>query len=141
MQAQNEGHTIKRFDEELAHLQGLMMKMGEMVEDQIHRSIDALRNEDLEAAETVVERDHAINAMDVKADEEIVNILALRQPVGGDLRLIMSIAKAVTDLERIGDEAEKIGRMTVHICNTTQGTPKKRLLGPHDRQISLEDGT
>ncbi len=128
MPAKTEGHTIKRFDQELAHVQGLMMKMGGMVEDQVLQAIDALRNEDLEAAERVVERDHAINALDVKADEEIVNILALRQPVGGDLRLIMSIAKAITDLERIGDEAEKIGRMTVHMCNTTQGTPKKRLL-------------
>lgn len=123
-------HIVKRFDEELASLRSLMLEMGGMVEGQIGKAVTALLEEDLEAAQEVIDQDHVVNGLDVRADEEITTLLARRQPMGWDLRMVMSIAKAVTDLERMGDEAEKIARMTLHMYDGDQPLPRKQLL--HD---------
>ena len=107
-------HTVKRFDAELAELKAMVMRMGGLVHEQIDWAMQALANEDNELCRDVIARDHVVNFMDVQADEKIVNLLALRQPMGSDLRTIISLGKAVTDLERIGDEAERIARMGLH---------------------------
>ncbi|MEZ5583911.1 MAG: PhoU domain-containing protein [Candidatus Competibacteraceae bacterium] len=75
----------------------------------------------------MIAKDQAVNAMHLKADEESVNLLALRQPLGSDLRTIMSLAKTANDLERIGDEAEKVARMVVHIYDSPTSLPSTRL--------------
>jgi phosphate transport system protein len=106
-----QGHTIKRFDGELSHLHSLVLEMGGLVVDQIERSARALDDEDVEAARKVIARDREVNRLDVLVDEEVVRLLALRTPVAGDLRNIMSVAKSVNDLERIGDEARKVARL------------------------------
>lgn len=121
-------HTVKRFDQELEHLQSLVMGMGGLVEDQISQAIHALHEEDLSLAREVIARDHKVNALEVKIDEEITHMIALRQPMASDLRMILSLSKAVTDLERIGDEAEKIARMSVHLHEDRGSAPNARLL-------------
>ena len=121
-------HTVKRFDQELGELNTLVLQMGGLVQEQISNAVQALRNEDLEASREVIARDHVVNFMDVQADERIVNLLALRQPMGRDLRMIMSLGKTVTDLERIGDEAERIARMTIQIYDGDANHPNRRLL-------------
>ncbi|MCP5155355.1 MAG: phosphate signaling complex protein PhoU [Ectothiorhodospiraceae bacterium] len=121
-------HTVRRFDHELQDLSALVMRMGGLVEEQIGAAMRALRAEDPEQAREVIARDHVVNFMQVQADEQIVNLLALRQPMGRDLRMIMSLGKTVTDLERVGDEAERIARMTIHIYNTPALVPAPRLL-------------
>ena len=74
-----EEHTFKRFDQELTHLNSVVLRMGGLVEDQIAKAVTALREADLEAAlRNVVARDHVVNFLDVQADEQIVNLLALR---------------------------------------------------------------
>ena len=108
-------HTVKRFDQELYDLKAIVVRMGELVQMQITRAMEALREEDLQLAREVIARAHVVNFMDVQADEQIVNLLALRQPMGRDLRTIMSLGKTVTALERIGDEAEAIARMALQI--------------------------
>lgn len=123
-----EEHTVKRFDQELDELNSLVLRMGGLVQDQITRAMEALHDEDIEAARQVIARDHVVNFMDVEANERAVNLLALRQPMGRDLRMIMSLGKAVTDLERIGDEAERIARMTIHMYETTGSQPSHSLL-------------
>lgn len=125
---QGHRHIVRSFDEQLSKLRSLMLEMGGLVEDQVRRAQEALFAGDVEAAREVIARDQAVNGLEVRVDEEIVNMLALRQPMGGDLRTIVSIAKAVTDLERIGDEAEKIARMTVNMYSEDLAPPKKRLL-------------
>jgi len=120
-------HTVKRYDQELSNLRNLVLEMGGIVEDQINRALKALDDEDLKVARNVIAKDQAVNEMHRKADEESVNLLALRQPLGSDLRTIMSLAKTANDLERIGDEAEKVARMVVHIYDSPTSPPSNRL--------------
>ncbi len=133
----NDEHTFKRFDQELTHLNSVVLRMGGLVEDQIARAVNALRDADLEAARNVVARDHVVNFLDVQADEQIVNLLALRQPMGRDLRMILSLGKTVTDLERIGDEAERIARMTIDIYDSNNPPPDALLLSDAYRMSNL----
>ena len=133
----SEEHIFKRFDQELADLNGIVLRMGGLVEDQIFKAMNALRDADPEAARNVVARDHVVNFLDVQADEQIVNLLALRQPVGKDLRMILSLGKTVTDLERIGDEAERIARMTLDIYSSDTPPPDPLLLSDAFRMSTL----
>ena len=128
MAISQDAHTVKQFDIQLANLRNLVLEMGGLVEEQIKRAIEALDDEDITAAREVISRDQIINGLQVKADEDCVSIIALRQPLGSDLRLIMSLSKIVTDLERIGDEAEKIARMTVKIYEGIGSPPSAKLL-------------
>lgn len=123
-----EEHTVKRFDRELSELNSLVLRMGGLVQDQIATAMEALREGDPEAARNLITRDHVVNFMDVEADKRSVNLLALRQPMGRDLRMIMSLGKTVSDLERIGDEAKRIARMTIHMYESAGSQPGSGLL-------------
>ena len=127
-QRQSDEHTFKRFDQELADLNDIVFRMGGLIEEQIMNAMEALRYEDVEAARNVIARDHVVNFLEVQADEQAVNMLALRQPMGRDLRMIMSLGRTVSDLERIGDEAEAIARMTIHMYGETGTAPSHKLL-------------
>lgn len=124
----SEKHTVKRYDAELDQLGGIVRKMGEMVLQQIQDAVKALRHEDLDLAREVIERDHVVNRFDVDADAAATDLIARRQPMGQDLRRVMSLNKSVADLERIGDEAEKIARMALRIYEGSGGRPNKKLL-------------
>ncbi|ATX81505.1 phosphate transport system protein [Mariprofundus ferrinatatus] len=101
-------HTNKRFEDELNELKNKILAMGGLVEKATRRSINSLVKHDAKRAHKVIERDHAINALEVEIDEMTRTMLALRQPAASDLRLIMTTIKVVTDLERMGDLAEGI---------------------------------
>jgi len=101
-------HTIKRFEDELNELKEKVLAMGGLVEKATKRSMNSLIKQDAKRAHKVIERDHAINAMEVEIDEMTRTILALRQPAASDLRFVMTTIKVVTDLERMGDLAENI---------------------------------
>ena len=128
MAISQDAHTVKQFDIQLANLRNLVLEMGGLVEEQIKHAIQALDDEDLTAAREVIARDQVINGLQVKTDEDCVSLIALRQPLGSDLRLIMSLSKIVTDLERIGDEAEKIARMTIKTYDGDSSPPSAKLL-------------
>jgi phosphate transport system protein len=104
-------HTSKQFDVELENVRTRVLAMGGLVEEQIARALDTLMSGDMEAIERIIETDKRVNAMEVELDELCSHIIARRQPAAGDLRLIIAVVKTITDLERIGDEAQKIARM------------------------------
>lgn len=103
------GHILKKFDEELEELRSLVLKMGGLVEKQVNDGVNGLINSDSEISQKVADSDYLVNAMEVDIDERCVKILAQRQPAAGDLRLVMTVIKTITELERIGDQAEKLG--------------------------------
>ena len=112
------GHILTRYDEDLEAIRTRVLTMGGLVEEQIANAMKALREEDSVLGESVVTGDYRVNDLEVTIDEECTRIIALRQPTAGDLRMVMAIVKTITDLERIGDEAEKIGRMAARLAGT-----------------------
>ncbi len=107
----NSEHTSKQFDTELEAVRARVLQMGGLVESQIRLAIESLTSGDVTLMNRVIEDDHRVNAMEVEIDENCSHILVRRQPAAGDLRMMMTVIKTITDLERIGDEAEKIARM------------------------------
>jgi phosphate transport system protein len=105
-------HISRQFDNELETVRSRVLQMGGLVEKQITDAIEAMSNGDLELMNKVEEEDRRVNAFDVSIDEMCQHIIARRQPAATDLRMVMTVIKTTTDLERIGDEAKKIARMS-----------------------------
>ncbi|MEW6569555.1 MAG: phosphate signaling complex protein PhoU [Nitrospirota bacterium] len=103
------------FDEELNALRENVLKLGSMVEDAIRDSVRSLVERDSDLAKEVIKRDHLINALEVKIDEECVRLIAIRQPMARDLRLITTAMKITTDLERMGDLAVNIAERAIEL--------------------------
>lgn len=120
-------HISQQFDNELNDLRANVLAMGGLVEDNLTRALYALGNGDSEAAEYVATHDYKVNALEVEIDEECTRILLRRQPAAGDLRLVLAVSKTITDLERIGDEVEKVGRMALEL--TSSESPKAYYVG------------
>lgn len=103
------GHISRRFNKDLEGVRNSVLSMGGLVETQLSKAIAAIVNGDSELGLKVASDDYKVNLLEVEIDEECSRILATRAPAAGDLRLIVAIVKTITDLERVGDEAEKIG--------------------------------
>jgi len=102
-------HTSRRFNKDLEGVRNSVMTMGGLVETQLSKAISAIVSGDSELGLKVAGDDYKVNLLEVEIDEACSRILATRAPTAGDLRLIVAIIKTITDLERVGDEAEKIG--------------------------------
>lgn len=105
------GHISRQFDQELEHIRARVMKMGGLVEAQLEKALVALRDGEPSAVADIEVTDDVVNAMEMEIDDECIKILARRHPAAGDLRLIIATSKSVSDLERIGDEAQKVGNL------------------------------
>jgi phosphate transport system protein len=103
-------HSIKKYDEELEAMRSRVLQMGGLVESQVRTALDAFEHADLVMADQAITADKRVNELEVDLDQMVNHLIARRQPTAGDLRMITSVSKAITDIERIGDEASKIAR-------------------------------
>ncbi|HEX5361612.1 MAG TPA: phosphate signaling complex protein PhoU [Fluviicoccus sp.] len=117
MTKEDYGHHIsQQFNAELEEVRTHFLAMGGLVEKQVSDAMHALLDADSAMADAVMANDQKINLMETRIDEELVRILARRQPAASDLRMIIAVSKSITDLERIGDEAAKIARYAKALC-------------------------
>jgi len=105
-------HISRRFNEELEDVRSKVLHMGGIVEVQLANALRVMVHDEIELAREVVNADAIVNSLEVEIDEECTRIVALRQPAATDLRLVMTVTKTITDLERMGDEAKRVARMS-----------------------------
>ena len=113
-----EKHLSSQFDSELNNVSARVMELGGLVESQIRQAVYALSQFSVEAADQVEATEHRVNAMEVEIDQELSSIIARRQPTARDLRLLIAFSKATANLERMGDEANKMARMVKSIIES-----------------------
>ena len=106
-------HVVKSYDLELRKLRGLLTQMGGIVESQVALAADAIMNRDAAAATRAVEEDPKVDALEREAEQFVIRLLALRQPVAEDLRLIVAALKITGDLERVGDYAANVAKRSI----------------------------
>ncbi len=115
-------HISQQFNQELESIRNQVLSMGGLVETQTENAIRALLERDRQLAEQVATSDYKVNKMEVEIDEACTQVIAKRQPAAGDLRLVLTVVKLINDLERIGDEAEKIGRYAMKLASKDAAT-------------------
>ncbi len=111
-------HISSHYNVELEDIRNSVLKMGGIVERQIELAALSFTGNDMEIAEQVIQQDDFVNRLEKQIDQACTEILAKRQPAAFDLRLLLSVIRAINDLERIGDEATKIAEMAIHLSDT-----------------------
>lgn len=109
-------HTSKNFDLELESLRTRVLEMGGMAEQQVLKAIEGLYSGNLPLLETVIRDDERINQMEIEIDALCNQVIAKRQPTAIDLRMVVSVLKAISDIERVGDKARKIARLGISLA-------------------------
>jgi phosphate transport system protein len=135
-----EKHLSTQFDTELNNVSSRVLEMGGLVESQLRHAMSALSDYNAQAAAKVIEMEVQVNAMEVEIDREISSIIGRRQPTARDLRMLMAISKTTANLERVGDEAEKIARMVQSIIEKSgamRALPSSDLRVPADLASGL----
>ena len=108
-------HSSKQYDLDLEQIRSKVLLMGGLVESQFHDALECFRTGDAERAEKIMQADEQVNRMEVTLDDACSHLIVRRQPAANDLRTVMATIKVITDLERIGDEAAKIARMSKNL--------------------------
>jgi phosphate transport system protein len=106
-------HISGQFNEDLERIINLVMQMGGLVETQLREALQSVSEGDEELAKKVLSNDYQVNNLEIVIDDECTRVIAKRQPAAGDLRLVMAMIKTIADIERIGDEATKIAKVTL----------------------------
>ncbi len=119
-------HILSRYNAELEGVRAGVLQMGGLVEQQLQNGVKALYSGDSRLGEEVARLDHKVNAMEVSIDDDCSRILATRNPTASDLRLIVAVIKTITDLERIGDETEKLGNIAARLASAERPMDRYR---------------
>ena len=130
-------HTSRRFNEDLERVRTKVLAMGGFVEEQLSRALTALVEGDSDMGKSVASQDYKVNGMEVAIDEECSRILATRAPAAGDLRMVVATIKTITDLERIGDECEKIGNIAARLATVERPADRYREVKHLGRTVQL----
>ena len=130
-------HTSKNFDLELESLRTRVLQMGGMAEEQVRKSIEGLYSGDQAQLESVIRDDDLINQMEMQIEASCYQIIAKRQPTAVDLRMTVSVLKAISDLERVGDKARKIARLGTTLTSHPAGATINIELG-HMAETALK---
>ncbi|WP_447554668.1 phosphate signaling complex protein PhoU [Vreelandella sp. EE22] len=131
-------HISRQFNQELEELKTHLMAMGGLVEKQVQDAVHALLESDSRLAEQVRDNDRQVNDLQLQIDEECTRVLARRQPAASDLRLVLAVIRATSDLERIGDEASKIARNALSLSDNNgsiRGLVEVRHISEHVRKM------
>ena len=123
-------HILKRFDQELERLNATINEMGGLTESQFAKALTAVREGDTQTAEEVIAADARVDALDQAVQEHTVQLLALRQPMAVDLRVVLSSIKIAAALERIADYAKNTAKRGIVL---SQGTPPAAAVAGIDR--------
>ncbi|MEW9799072.1 phosphate signaling complex protein PhoU [Alteromonas sp. CYL-A6] len=134
-------HISGNFNTELENLRNSVLTMGGEVEQQLHDTLRAIKENNGGLAEKVVLNDIKVNSMEMQIDQECLRIIAKRHPTASDLRLIMTISKAITDIERMGDEIERIAKLVTKNKLPVSETIKSSMLLIGDRVAAMMRGT
>lgn len=125
-------HISRRFNEDLSGVSAQLMRMGGLAQQMVDDAIKSLIDANVDLAGQVVNMDHMVDSLEMAIDERCLLIIARRQPAASDLRLVIAVTKAITDLERVGDEASKIARQAIslaHIGSSSHGLVEVRHIG------------
>ena len=134
-------HTSRRFNEDLERVRAKVLAMGGLVERQLDGALGALIDGDSKLGQAIAGNDYQVNGMEVGIDEECSRILATRAPAAGDLRMIVATIKTITDLERVGDECEKIALIAARLASEERPADRYREIKHLGRitQVMLHD--
>ena len=113
-------HISSQFNDEIEQIRNHIMAMGGLIEQQLSDALNAIAGSNAELAQQVIANDLLVNDWEIKIDAECTRIIAKRQPAASDLRLILTIIRAISDLERIGDEAERIAKVALESFSSAQ---------------------
>ncbi len=122
-------HISNAFNEDLTRIRSLTLEMGHMVEEQIGAAVKSLVEGDTHLAHRVEVDDYRVNHLEVAIDHECSHVIVRRQPTAMDLRYVLAVIKITSDLERIGDEAEKVARMAVQLADMDRPRDNYQELG------------
>ncbi len=121
-----EGHIVRTFDGEILNLRMQVLRMGGLAIDQVQCAVQALTREDDDAARDVVARNAQVVGYARAIEDDIVGVIARRQPVASDLRTVLAVGRVATDLERVGNAARKIARLALELDGARDGVPLQR---------------
>ena len=130
-------HTSRRYNEDLERVRTKVLAMGGFVEEQLSNALTALVQGDSALGQLVASQDYKVNGMEVSIDEECSRILATRAPAAGDLRMVVATIKTITDLERIGDECERIGAIAARLANVERPADRYREVKHLGRTVQM----
>jgi phosphate transport system protein len=116
-------HLVKSFDQQLKRLRNFLTEMGGIVENQVALAAEAILDRDASAATRAVEADPKVDALEREAEQFVIGLLALRQPMAGDLRQIVAALKISGELERIGDYAANVAKRSIVLAQFSLQAP------------------